>query len=214
MPLKLNVMVVDMLEGFTRIGPLASPRVASLIPKQIQFLECLAPRSNVVFLQDAHEPNDREFTYLPVHCLKGSAEAQLCSEFSKLNLSAKGIRETVVLKRQFSGFFNTPLEFLVGSDIWNNEWVVFGCVTDCCIEANIADLSYRNNKITVFKDLTDTWDTTKEQLTSNNLPRFYLHNASSINDFWFDYRLPSVWGVRVMTSQQFLSLDAKGEIRD
>jgi len=37
----VNILIVDMLEGFTRIGPLSSPRVEALLPKQVKFLESI-----------------------------------------------------------------------------------------------------------------------------------------------------------------------------
>ena len=55
-----QVMVIDMLEGFTRMGPLASDRVGALLPQQAAFLQALPPQSLVVFVADEHDKDDFE----------------------------------------------------------------------------------------------------------------------------------------------------------
>lgn len=207
-----NVMVIDMLEGFTRIGPLASPNVEKLIPAQAKFLQRLPKNSNVVFLQDCHSPDDFELRRFPPHCLEGTPESCICKELVE-NLTH--VKKTFVKKKTFSGFYKTRIEELVPTEpyycsncapspLFNNEWIVFGCVTDCCIEANVAELVYRGNKVTVLRDLIDTWDMDAETSKQFGLTPAHVHDSKAINQLWFEHRLPAIWGVTVTTSVEFL----------
>ncbi len=191
-----QVMVVDMLEGFTRVGPLASPRVDALVPRQAECLRSLPAASLVVFLADAHEPDDFELKRFPPHCLRGTKEAEIRPELLDAARTAKA-RIEVVPKRTFSGFFGTDLDAVV-RHAPSRQWVVFGCVTDCCIEANVAELVYRGCEVTVVRSLIDTWDTSAEAARSAGLGVAFVHGADAINHEWFNRRLPAIWGVRVV----------------
>jgi nicotinamidase-related amidase len=191
-----QVMVVDMLEGFTRIGPLASRRVDALVPRQAECLGSLPPAGLVVFLADAHEPDDFELKRFPPHCLRGTKEAEIRAELLDAARTAKAKIE-IVPKRTFSGFFETDLDGLV-RHAPSRQWVVFGCVTDCCIEANVAELVYRGCEITVVRSLIDTWDTSAEAARTAGLSEAYIHLADPINEEWFMRRLPAIWGVKVV----------------
>ena len=179
-----QIMVVDMLEGFTRRGPLASPRVAALVPRQAEFLSRLSEGDRVVFVSDAHGPNDPEFQRFPPHCLAGSDEADVCPELIRAIPKPVGVAH--VTKTTFSGFHGTDLDALVRSAD-SKAWIVIGCVTDCCLEANVADLVYRGCEVTVIRDLIDTWHDPPD------------HDADAINAEWFDRRFPTIWGARVLT---------------
>lgn len=192
----LQVMVVDMLEGFTREGPLASPRVDALVPKQAEFLRHLPAGSLVVFLADEHDPDDFELRRFPPHCLRGTREAQIRQELVDAARDAQAVIE-IVRKHNFTGFLGTRLDEVVAGAP-SRSWVVIGCVTDCCIEANVAELVYRGCDVTVVRELVDTWDLSAEEARRHGLGPAYVHDAERINEEWFDRRLPAIWGVRVV----------------
>jgi nicotinamidase/pyrazinamidase len=206
---KLQLLVLDMLEGFTRIGPLASPRVQALLPKQVEFLSSLPADSLVVFLADRHRPDDVEFDRCPRHCVEGTPEAEICPELLEACERA-GVQPVIVSKTTFSGFYQTGLDRIV-REAPNNEWVVIGCVTDCCIEANVAELAYRGRRVTVIRDLIDTWDRSAEQARAAGLPTAWAHEADAINQHWFEHRFPSVWGCRVVNTWRELLPTAGGD---
>ncbi len=194
----MQVMVIDMLEGFTRHGPLASPRVDALVPRQAAALRSLPPGSLVVFVSDAHGPDDFELKRFPPHCLSGTKEAEIREEL--LSAAAhNGARIERVGKTTFSGFYGTNLDEIVRS-VPDPRWTVFGCVTDCCVEANIAELVYRGRDVVVVRELVETWDLSYEQARAEGLGASYIHEADVVNDFWFERRLPGIWGVRVLNS--------------
>ena len=191
-----QVMVVDMLEGFTRVGPLASPRVDALVTPQAQCLRALPPGSLVVFLADEHDPDDFELKRFPPHCLRGTKEAQIRQELLAAAAEA-GARVEIVRKNNFSGFFGTRLDEIVAAGP-GQEWIVFGCATDCCVEANVAELVYRGFSVTVVRDLVDTWDFSASAARAAGVSPAQTHEADRINEEWFTRRLPAIWGVRVV----------------
>jgi nicotinamidase-related amidase len=187
-----------MLEGFTRIGPLASPRVSALVPRQAEFLAALPPHSLVVFLADRHRPDDAEFRQFPPHCLEGTPQAEICAELLDACERA-GIHPVVVPKTTFSGFYETDLDRIV-REAPDGQWVLIGCATDCCIEANVAELAFRGRGVTVIRELIDTWDLPPDEARRAGLPDAHAHNAEDINRHWFEHRLPAIWGCRVVDS--------------
>jgi len=195
-----QVIVIDMLEGFTRLGPLASERVDRLVPRQAACLRELPPESLVVFLADEHDENDFEFQRFPPHCLRGTEEAQIRAELLEA-ADQSGARVEIIRKHQFSGFVGTTLDALV-NEATSRDWVVFGCVTDCCVEANVAELVYRGCAVTVVRDLVDTWDMSVDAARQVGLDEAYAHDAEAINREWFEHRFPAIWGVRVVSHWQ------------
>jgi hypothetical protein len=76
-PQHVALVCVDLLEGFTREGPLSHPRVAALIAPIVRTVE-RAHKLGVrdfVFLQDAHPADSPEFGAYPPHCVEGTREA-------------------------------------------------------------------------------------------------------------------------------------------
>jgi nicotinamidase/pyrazinamidase len=205
----LQLLVLDMLEGFTRTGPLAWPRVGALLPKQAEFLSSLPADSLVVFLADRHRPDDVEFDRFSRHCVEGTREAEICPELLKACERA-GVQPVIVSKTTFSGFYQTDLDRIV-REAPNDEWVVIGCVTDCCIEANVAELAYRGRRVTVIRELIDTWDCSAEQARNAGLPTACVHDAEAINQHWFEHRFPSIWGCRVVNTWRELLPGAGGD---
>lgn len=191
----MQVMVIDMVEGFTREGPMASARVDALVPRQAAFLAALPPSSFVVFVADEHDPHDFELKRFPPHCLRGTRGAELRSELIEAAQKAEA-RIEIVRKNNFSGFFGTHLGDIV-ENAPTKSWVLIGCVTDCCIEANVAELVYRGRDVTVVRELIDTWDLSPAAVDDAGLSAAQIHQADTINDEWFSRRFPGIWGIRV-----------------
>ncbi|WP_034385761.1 cysteine hydrolase family protein [Deinococcus sp. YIM 77859] len=87
-PERVALVCVDLIEGFTRRGALASPRVAAIIPRITDLirslLDCGVPASNIVLVQDAHPQDAKEFAAYPPHCVAGTPEAEAVAELRAL----------------------------------------------------------------------------------------------------------------------------------
>lgn len=82
------IVAVDILNGFTREGPLGSPRVEGIIAPSVALLEsALAaglPAGRIALMTDNHPADAEEFRAFPPHCIRGSSEAQWADEFLAL----------------------------------------------------------------------------------------------------------------------------------
>jgi len=199
----MNLMIVDMIEGFARTGTLASPRVEALIPLQVAFIKQMPEDSFIVLVCDNHIEGDSEFKRMPVHCLRGSDEAKVCPEILDA-IKARGIPYEIIEKRTHSAFFNTNLDAIIKARAKSDDWVVFGCVTDVCITANVMELDYRGKNVTVVRDLVDTYEINAQNVIDLGLPQVCLHMPDAFNTMFFDHYLPGVWGAKIQTAEEVL----------
>lgn len=195
-----TLMIVDMLQGFTRVGPLASPRVAALIPKHVEFIRNLhktGKLASIIFACDLHDPLDPELKRMPPHCMRGTEEAKVCPEIYQAALDTK-VPMLFIDKKTHSAFFQTQLDTIYKPG--SPDWILIGCVTDICISANVAELDYRGYNSILPRDLIDTYDIPKEVAEKTLENPAKEHDAELFNRIWFDYYLPGVWGAKVVQS--------------
>ncbi|MGH8933513.1 MAG: cysteine hydrolase family protein [Egibacteraceae bacterium] len=149
------LIVVDMQNGFLREGALASDRCLAVLPAVIAEVEAALERGeHVIFTADTHEVGDREFEIFPVHCLRGTAEADLVGE-----LEPYLVHERVhkVVKRRYSAMFETELEGLLHRH-GIGRIRICGVCTDICVLHTTADLRNRDIAVTVAATATATFD--------------------------------------------------------
>lgn len=163
-PQQTALACVDVIEGFHRIGPLASPRVSQIIPRVVDTVSALdtagVPHDNIIFIQDAHPENAQEFDAYPPHCLMGSDEAEAVHELKALaNWSSyQHVQKNAIASHTSQGF-NDWLEQCPASTI-----IAMGDVTDLCLYTLALHLQVRNlaegrkQRIIVPADCVDTWD--------------------------------------------------------
>jgi nicotinamidase-related amidase len=148
-----SVIVVDVLNGFCKVGNLASPRLARVILPIQKLLEReLQAGSHIIFLADTHAPDDPEFEMFPPHCVAGSGEEEVVDELKPF--VAKGI---LIPKTRYSGFFKTNLEQVL-AEIAPAEVIVVGVCTDICVMHTVADLRNRNYRVIVPRQCVETYD--------------------------------------------------------
>jgi nicotinamidase-related amidase len=180
----MQVMVVDMNVGFSQRGNLYSPRVGALIEPMIDFLSSLSKKDRVVFLTDCHLPDDSELKRFPSHCILGSGEEIIRPEL--ISACKKSyIKYDMFGKTEYDAFVNFTKREANILYKFDKNWIVIGCVTDICVESNVAALVMRGQNVTVVRNLIDTYDAPN-------------HNADEINNFWFEHRFPDIWGCKVV----------------
>ena len=147
------LIVVDVLNGFCKQGNLASPRCQAAIPRIRAVVDAERQAgSAIIFLADTHDPDDREFEVFPVHCVRGTSEAEVVSELQPYLEGARLIR-----KRRYSGFFETDLDRVLRS-LAPEQVTVVGVCTDICVMHTVADLRNRDYRVTVIADAVETFD--------------------------------------------------------
>ena len=78
------LIMVDMINGFTREGALKSSRVEGLIPEISRLSRrCESLQIKKLAFADCHTEGSPEFEAYPTHCLKGTYERKIVDEIKK-----------------------------------------------------------------------------------------------------------------------------------
>jgi nicotinamidase/pyrazinamidase len=146
-------IVVDVENGFCKQGNLASPRCDAVIPEVKRVIEeRLRAGDQLFFTADTHDPNDREFEIFPVHCVRGTAEAEIVPELQPFLKNA-----TLIRKRRYSAFFETDLEARLKAANPSQVTLV-GVCADICVMHTAADLRNRDYRVIVPSQAVATFD--------------------------------------------------------
>lgn len=146
-------IVVDVLNGFCKHGNLASPRCDAVIPAIKQVVEeRMRAEDDIIFLADTHDANDREFEIFPVHCVRGTSEAEVVPELQPFLRDS-----TLIRKRRYSGFFETDLEGRLMLAKPERVTVVGVCI-DICVLHTVADLRNRDYHAVIPAHAVATFD--------------------------------------------------------
>jgi nicotinamidase-related amidase len=161
------------LNGFCKTGNLASSRCRAAIPRiKAVIEERLKAGDQLIFLADTHDEDDREFEVFPVHCVRGTEEAEVVDELQPL--LARGL---LIRKRRYSGFFETDLEARL-SALRPDRVTVVGVCTDICVLHTVADLRNRDYPVTVPAGAVDTFDSPGHP--GDEIQRFALSHLSGV----------------------------------
>ncbi len=141
------LLVIDMLNDFVRQdAPLRVPAVGDVIPQVIRRVDNARIHGvPVIFLCDAHDPDDREFEGWPPHAVEGTPGARVIDDL------APQCDDIVIRKKRFSGFFRTDLDATL-QKLGTTHLFVTGLVTNICVLYTVADARSRGYQVTVYRD--------------------------------------------------------------
>ncbi|MBW1991214.1 MAG: cysteine hydrolase [Deltaproteobacteria bacterium] len=145
---KKALIVADMLndfidpQGALYVGP-AGREIIPFIAKKIE--EGRAAGDLVIFLCDAHDPENGEFRLFGLHAVKGTWGAEVIPEL----VPQPGDHR--VEKTSYSGFYQTGLEDLLRRE-QVEEVGVMGVCTSICVMETVKELFYRKFSVVVYKD--------------------------------------------------------------
>jgi len=159
-PDQVALVLVDLVQGFAREGPLASPRVEALIEPIAKITEeALRLGVRVTAIRDAHREDCPEFDQFGRHCVEGTYEAELVPELK------------TVLGPNYTDW---PKNCLAAGETHSQSTVIVaGDCTDLCIyqaamgEKLAANAKGIKKRVIVPVNLVDTYDLPME--TANNL---------------------------------------------
>ncbi|MBI2252004.1 MAG: cysteine hydrolase [Armatimonadetes bacterium] len=162
-PENTALFCVDLINGFCRQGPLASPRIAKIIKPIVKLIKkaYILGIKNLVFIQDAHPPDSPEFKDFGPHCQAGSSEAEMVSELKNLPFSNEF---TVIPKYSINSFIGTDLEKYLLAHPQLEKIICLGDCTDLCLyqlamhfksKANSEKLKYQ---VIVPENCVETYD--------------------------------------------------------
>jgi nicotinamidase-related amidase len=139
------LIVVDMLNDFVdEKGALyCGPSARDIIPFiKTRIADYRKTGEAVIYIQDSHLEDDKEFERFPKHSVSGTWGHQIVPEL------APRPGDAVIQKRRYSGFFGTGLgDFLREHHIRDVE--VVGVCTNICVMDTVGGLANRDYNITV-----------------------------------------------------------------
>ncbi len=138
-----------MLNDFVLEGaPLEVPDTRTIIPViKEEIRKAHAAGNPVIYLCDAHAPNDREFTKFgwPAHAVKGTGGAEIVDELRP------GKGDIVIHKTTYSGFYGTDLDATLRR-LGISALRLTGDVTHICVLFTASDAVLRDYRVTVVED--------------------------------------------------------------
>lgn len=175
------IIVMDMVNGFAKEGPLFDERVKRLIPRIRRLLSAAADRKiEMLAFRDCHSKDSKEMKFYPAHCLADEKESQLVDELKGFHYSH------VICKNSTNGFHTTEFQnWLKESN--TGTFIVVGDCTDLCVEHFVITLqTYLNQynfegRIVVPMDLVDTYDLGAHQADLMNVMSFHQMMSNGID---------------------------------
>lgn len=144
-----------------------------------------AARTGKVFLvssADQHAPNDPEFAHFPPHCVKGTSGAEILAELkapkivsitndknSSIPPNLDQVQQIVLEKQTLDVFDNPNTQKILGQFDLNQEFVIFGVVTEFCVRLAAKSLLDRGRRVAIVTDAIETLDATEGQRTLDEL---------------------------------------------
>jgi nicotinamidase/pyrazinamidase len=141
------LLVTDMLNDF--LDPGGSLYIGSQAREIIPFVsqkidEFRARGQRVIFVCDAHAPDDREFRFFPAHAVKGTWGAQIIPELTPAPA------DYLVEKTRYSAFSHTNLDDLI-RDEQVTEVHIVGVMTSICVMETVKELYDRDLAPLVYR---------------------------------------------------------------
>lgn len=147
-------------------GKLYAPGAEKIIPRIAQLVKAgMETSALIVSSGDAHTQNDPEFQKFPPHCIAGTPGSQIIPEGLAKDfrvLPNDGSRELpkdvlnspqLILEKQTLSVFDNPkASALVDRLPSDTEYIVFGVVTEYCVQLAAKGLLDRRHTVSIVKD--------------------------------------------------------------
>jgi nicotinamidase-related amidase len=166
------LIVVDMLNDFIHPeGALYCGEGARAIVPLIAERVAAARKAGhaVIYLQDAHAPDDREFDRFPPHGGAGTWGSRIIDEL------APRPGEPVLAKTRYSGFYGTALAKIL-AEIAPEEVTVVGVCTSICVMDTVGGLANRDYRVRVPRRAVADFDETFHRFALERMQRLYGAN--------------------------------------
>jgi len=138
------LVIADMIHDFVdESGKLYVPGISEIVPAIAALIaEARSQGVPVLFVNDAHDPDDFEFKQWGEHAVDGSLGAQVVGELAP----AEG--DYVIEKKRYSIFYKTDVEELL-EKLGIHHLVITGTVTNICVMVSAIEALMRDYAVTV-----------------------------------------------------------------
>jgi nicotinamidase-related amidase len=170
-PARVALASVDLTNGFCCEGPLASPRVAGIIPATVRLFQRTYDLGVRHFLlpQDTHDADALEFLAYPPHAVGGTSESDTVDELKALPFSDSF---SIIPKNSVSCDIGTDLDPWLDAHPGVTTFIVVGDCTDICVYLMAMHLRLRANvlgmgdaRVIIPADCVQTYDLSVEAAT-------------------------------------------------
>jgi nicotinamidase-related amidase len=171
------VLVIDMQRGFLEEGnPLYCGEGARrIIPHIRRLLDSQLKRgAKIIFTQDSHVPDDKEFEIFPPHCVKGTKEVEIIPELT----SHPGQR---LEKTRYSAFFGTDLDERL-KELRPDRLSICGVCTDICVLHTVADARNRDYPVEVYTDCVASFDEEAHRFALKHMEKILGAKLTSLGE--------------------------------
>jgi len=169
------LIIVDMLNDFvdTEKGALAFPKAKEIVNAIREKLDAYRDADKpIIYICDAHDPDDEEFKRFPKHAVKGTWGAEIINELRPLSKSYKQNRTFVLTKTRYSGFFSTDLDRIL--QYFPIDTVeVCGVCTSICVMDTVGGLANRDYKTFVDMDAIADFDNDMHDFAIKRMEAIY-----------------------------------------
>ena len=168
MPRK-TLIVIDVLNDFMDPrGALYCGDSARLIIPAIESLVARFSREKetVIYLRDAHAPDDKEFELFPPHAVKGTWGAEIIPELAPPDGAH------VVDKTRFSGLFGNNLVELLSAADSHEIWLT-GVCTSICVMDTAGDLRNHDYQVIIPVAAVADFDSEFHEFALKRMQRIY-----------------------------------------
>jgi len=163
------LIVVDMLNDFIKEGGALywGPDAREIIPFVARKIEEFRNSGDkVIYICDAHYPDDREFERFPPHSVKGTTGAEIIDELKPEK------DDIVIFKIRYSVFYDTGLEDVL-KKIAPETVHVAGVCTSICIMDTVDGLWTRGYKTVVYRDGVTDFDREAHEFALKRMESLY-----------------------------------------
>jgi nicotinamidase-related amidase len=164
------LLVVDMVVDFTqphgRVYYAQNREILPCIARALAF--CREQGMLVVFLQHRYRRDkfDRNLVTMRPNCMEGSGGEEIDP-----SLQVDPVKDYVIQKRRYSGFFGTDLDLVLREHGIRNV-VIVGTKTNCCIRATVTDAYNLDYNALVLSDCVATNSETVNAVHLDDIARY------------------------------------------
>ena len=174
---KSALIIVDMLKDFTDPNGLVFyPQNREVLPRIKKVLEeCRKHGLLVVFLKHSYREGkyDKNLINMRPNCIEGTDGDEIDPM-----LEVDPVKDYVIKKRRYSGFFGTDLDLVLRENKIENV-IIVGTKTNCCIRATVTDAYNLDYLPIVVSDCVATNDEVVNQVHLTDIKKYLGKVVSS-----------------------------------
>lgn len=163
------LIIIDMVNDFIHPdGALyCGKRAEKIVPVISEQLErCRKAGDAVIYLQDSHAANDKEFEKFPSHCVTGTWGNRIIDALEPAN------DERVLAKTRYSGFYGTDLDRVL-TQLKPNRVIVVGVCTSICVMDTVGGLVNRDYSVSVPANAVADFDSEAHIFSLKRMEKIY-----------------------------------------